>query len=287
MGTKATSRGLCCVSGRYRRTIGKFINGEGKVAPRKFLLGTDLRAAEIANLRLEQLWREVVEATGKDNTEQLRGWESRKDDGVEHLQGVSLVGGQPVFDRDRPLEWRKREEARPVERLSVEPVGNQFVLLSQRGQPMAEQRIANQWNKLLDRVTADHPKFRRLPFKFLRKTSGQLIRNVADGETMGVFLCHGQPVRTDDLADVYSNRDFRKVASALERVRQQLDPMFSAVADAFTQPRKKGGPNISRGRIHEIRKLQAEGHKAAEIIKVTGLARATVYRHLSAHTDPG
>ena len=51
--------GLCCVGGRYRRTIGSFVNARGKVAPRKFLLGTDRDHAERANLRLEQLWRDV------------------------------------------------------------------------------------------------------------------------------------------------------------------------------------------------------------------------------------
>ena len=52
-------RSLCCVDGRYRRTIGRFVNSRGVVAPKKFLLGTDRNHAELANLRLEQLWSDI------------------------------------------------------------------------------------------------------------------------------------------------------------------------------------------------------------------------------------
>ena len=63
------SQDLCCVNGRFRRTIGKFINAKGKLVPRKFLLGTDRQRAEVANLRLEQLWELVVQATRRENQE--------------------------------------------------------------------------------------------------------------------------------------------------------------------------------------------------------------------------
>ena len=52
-------RSLCCIAGRYRRTIGRWRNSTGRVTPKKFLLGTDSNAAEIANVRLEQLWRDI------------------------------------------------------------------------------------------------------------------------------------------------------------------------------------------------------------------------------------
>lgn len=46
-------------NGRYRRSIGKVLDSEGKSSPKRFLLGTDESAAELANRRLEKLWSEV------------------------------------------------------------------------------------------------------------------------------------------------------------------------------------------------------------------------------------
>jgi hypothetical protein len=47
--------------GRYRRSLGKIADGRGGVSKKKFLLGTDLAAAEVANRLLEQLWKCVVD----------------------------------------------------------------------------------------------------------------------------------------------------------------------------------------------------------------------------------
>ena len=46
--------------GRYHRTIGKVLDEKGQTVPKKFLLGTDMAAAEVANRLLEQLWTEVI-----------------------------------------------------------------------------------------------------------------------------------------------------------------------------------------------------------------------------------
>jgi len=85
MGAKSSTASLCSVNGRYRRTVGKFVNEKGKVAPKKFLLGIDRKKAEIANLRLEQLWRDVVEATKKENDRRRHEWEQWRRSGVEIL----------------------------------------------------------------------------------------------------------------------------------------------------------------------------------------------------------
>lgn len=45
--------------GRYHRMVGKGRNGRGELKSRRFLLGTDERAAELAVRRLEQLWSEI------------------------------------------------------------------------------------------------------------------------------------------------------------------------------------------------------------------------------------
>ena len=61
MARKTDLTKLCFVNGTYRRTIGKFVNSKGNVAPKKFLLGPDRRRAAAANLRLEQLWEVVLD----------------------------------------------------------------------------------------------------------------------------------------------------------------------------------------------------------------------------------
>ena len=72
-----------------------------------------------------------------------------------------------------------------------------------------------------------------LPFKHLRKTAAQLVRDASDGEVAGTFLSHGQPVASDELANVYSNRPFDKVATVLSKVHGKLGRGFKSVPDSF------------------------------------------------------
>ena len=44
---------------------------------------------------------------------------------------------------------------------------------------------------------------------------------------MGVFDCHGKPVQSDELNDLYSNRPFGKVFDAIKKVEQYLKPVFA------------------------------------------------------------
>lgn len=101
------------------------------------------------------------------------------------------------------------------------------LLLTGQGRPYTRQQIATAWAHLLNRVAKEEPSFRRLSFKHLRKTAGQMVRRHSDGEIAGVFLCHGQPVKSDELSDVYTNRPFDKAAEALAKVREDLQPMFN------------------------------------------------------------
>ena len=95
---------------------------------------------------------------------------------------------------------------------------------------------------------------------------------------MAIFHARGRAVATDDLADVYSNRPFRKVHEAIEEVRKDLEPMFNACTDPFPTEHSKGSPNISLGTIEKIRRLKNDGLKSIEIAKLCGVHRATVYR---------
>ena len=113
----------------------------------------------------------------------------------------------------------------------VKPNGTPWLLVTSKGKQLIEATkgnfrgayIPNRWNHLLGRVREDHPDFRRLSFNKLRKTAGNLmIREVAGGEVAGIFLAHGQAVKTDDLADVYTNRPFAKVWAAQNKVWDHL-----------------------------------------------------------------
>lgn len=163
--------------------------------------------------------------------------------------------------------------------------------LTERGLPFVGQteggnnstRLSKHWYRgLLDRVCKDYPDFKRLSPKCLRKTSGNMVRGIAGGEIMAVFHCRGQAVRTDHLADVYSNRPFGKVFQAIEEMQAKLEPMFEAVlGERFPRGAKKGGSNISLGTIERIQALHAAGRRVSEIVREVGVSETTVYRHIN------
>jgi len=63
-------------------------------------------------------------------------------------------------------------------------------------------RIPSAWAGLTKRIWKDQPAFPKLSFNKLRKKAKDMVRQTADGEISGVFICYGQPVKTDDLPDV-------------------------------------------------------------------------------------
>ena len=147
----------------------------------------------------------------------------------------------------------------------------------------------NLWRSLTTKIQKDekHKNFRCLSFGKLRKTAGNLIRMEADGEVAGVFLCHGTPVKSDDLLDVYTNRPFPKVFNAIDIVEQRLSQLWTSVEDPFPDRRKKGGGNIPLSKIHRIQKLRKQGYKVAYIAEKTGVSHQTVIRHSSKKKKDG
>ena len=133
-------------------------------------------------------------------------------------------------------------------------------------------------NGLLKRVCKDYPEFRRLSFGKLRKTASSLIRRFGDGETAGVFLCHGHPVRGDALLDVYANRDFASVFRAIKKVEQHLQPVFEAApSDLHAQP----DPNkTGRKKIKRLCELKEQGLSIREIAEEVGMSKSAVARHV-------
>lgn len=173
--------------------------------------------------------------------------------------------------------------------LSTEASESGVVLLTEDGSSYlkrtasgnANQRIPNLWRFLISRIQKDHADFPFLSFKHLRKTAASLVREFGDGEIAAVFLCHGQAVRSDDLADVYTNRPFGKVYATLRKIEEFLKPMFDETPeDPFPAKRKKGGPNITPAQKRKITQMGRAGFKRKKIAEEVGVTTQTVYRHL-------
>jgi hypothetical protein len=136
-------------------------------------------------------------------------------------------------------------------------------------------RIPNAWNRLIARIRKDHHDFPKFSFGKLRKTAGDLVRKFADGEVAGIFLAHGQAVRSDELADVYTNRPFDRVFLALDRIWEHLRGIFvGGFGDATPATAK-----ITIGTIRRIQILSEQGMKPSKIAEVCGVALTTVRRY--------
>lgn len=167
----------------------------------------------------------------------------------------------------------------------VGPNGTPWLLVTRKGKQLIEaskgnfrgQYIPNRWSRLLDRVRKDHPEFRRLSVNKLRKTAGTLIREVAGGEIAGIFLAHGRAVKTDDLAEVYTNRPFPQVWAAQDKVWEQLKDIF--VGDAVTEAK------ISVGTVRQIQAMHAGGATVDEIVTACGVSKTTVRNRLRGRTE--
>ena len=179
------------------------------------------------------------------------------------------------------IEWWLRQRAKikiadGVDTLLVTRTGQRFDTPTKSNHP--NQQIRNAWNQLVNKVYNDDNSFPKLSFKHLRKTAGTLIRHVADGEVAGIFLCHGKPVASDNLLDVYTERPFEKVFEAIDRVGAKLEEVWKSVSDPFPEEPKKGGPNISPTKIEQIRKMKAQGYKRSYIAEKLGVTTTTVWR---------
>ncbi len=169
-------------------------------------------------------------------------WDEVEGDSIKRIRRKSGVYAEFALwpETQKALDWWQR----------VRPAKGELVMLTDRGQPYTRQRISNTWGNLRRRIERDTglaPDW-WLPFKHLRKTAAQLVRQASDGEVAGVFLSHGQPVATDELADAYSNRPFEKVGAALGDVLGKLEKVFSTAPDAFTGERVGQGPKQRRQR---------------------------------------
>ena len=130
------------------------------------------------------------------------------------------------------------------------------------------------------RIQNDYPSFPSLSFGKLRKTAANLVRQVADGEVAGIFLCHGSPVKSDDLIGLYTDIPFPKVFNAQRRLEEVLQPVFQAAPeDLFSQPTQQ---YTSLKKIKRIFDLKSDGKSVRQIAEDVGLSKSAVFRHLKA-----
>lgn len=144
------------------------------------------------------------------------------------------------------------------------------------------QAIPNSWNALVERVRRleNLPTFRKLSFNKLRKTAINGIRKACGGEVAGIFAFHGQPVKSDALLDVYSNRDFERVFQAIERLREKLAPMFDAVAEPFqVAKRQHRKDNAYLAQRRDVLALRALNKTYRQIATELNISYRAVVRH--------
>jgi predicted DNA-binding protein (UPF0251 family) len=260
-----------------------------------FLLGLNcgFGQAEIATVLVKE-----VELFKRHSHETLLGFVSTKEDSfIRKIRPKTEVYGEWLLWAETvdALQWavRRRQVQEAVTRggnkgkdIRMNP--DSLLVLSEDGTPLVKQtakgnrasRIANLWNAdLTRRIRKSKTGFRSLSFNKIRKTAGNMIRDLSDGEVAGVFLCHGEPVRTDTLIDIYTNRPFAKVFKAIRLARERLQPVFEFHAE-WPEGRKKGGLNISLAKVEQIQRLHAAGVRVEEIAKQVGVHRMTVYRHI-------
>ena len=195
---------------------------------------------------------------------------------------TTIVGKYLLFPQIvQMLEWILARRLKQPNATSDHPL-----ILNRNGMPLDQRsdngnpsrQIPNAFDRLLNRIQDDDNQITKLPFKYVRKTAGDLIRRFSDGEVSGVFLLHGSPVSTDKLSDVYTNRPFGKVYEAIRQLEEYLQPVF---AEAGHDPTlEKPQAYTSRKSIDRIAELKQEGRSIREIANATGKSRTTVHRHL-------
>ena len=266
-----------------------------------FLLGLNcgFGQAEIATVLVKE-----VDLLKRHTHEMLLGFVStEKDSFIKKIRPKTEVYGEWLLWHEtvEALQWaiRRRQGQTVVTRgankgrdIPLSP--DSLLILSEDGTPLVKQtakgnrasRIANLWiADLTRRIRKSKTEFRSLSFNKVRKTAGNMIRDLSDGEVAGVFLCHGEPVRSDTLIDIYTNRPFAKVFRAIRLARERLQPVFEFHAE-WPDERKKGGLNISLAKVEQIQRLHAAGVRVEEIAQQVGVHRMTVYRHLKNCISP-
>ncbi len=191
----------------------------------------------------------------------------------KEVEGDYIKGLRPktkVYGEFKLWEMTKQALGEPKKKGHVFVTEGGFSLIAPTKGNNPSANIPRAWYRLLNRVEKHHPEFKRLGFHHLRKTAGNLIRRLSDGETMGVFLRHGKPVKSDPLAGTYSNPVFSRVFEAQDRLWELLKDIFTPLGEVEL-PRK-----ISPETIREIRRLKRQGIKTKKLSEMFGVSPTTI-----------
>ena len=189
------------------------------------------------------------------------------------MDGGFIKGPRPktkVYGEFKLWDMTRQALGTPKKKgLALTTEGGQSLIAPTKGNNTSK-KIPNAWNRLLDRVQKHHPEFKRLGFHHLRRTAGNEIRKLADGETMGVFLRHGKPVKSDSLAGLYSNPVFTRVFEAQDRLWEVWKDIFTPLEDVEL-PRK-----TSPEQIRQIRRLKKQGVQTKKLAEMFGVCTDTI-----------
>ena len=156
--------------------------------------------------------------------------------------------------------------------------------ITSAGKPIAEKnrrtgRIPNSWNSLIDRIQAHTKEFKRLSFKYLRKTGSSFVRELSTRELAKAYLSQGQPAGENDDVEAYANLPYQQLFDVLDDVYFLLKPVWAAVDDPFPAGRKLGGKvNVAPAQIKKIRRLRDSGVSVSQIAEELGFNKSTIYR---------
>jgi hypothetical protein len=200
-------------------------------------------------------------------------WEHVVDDRIERLRPKTKVYGQFAI---WPLTKQAMGERKAKGRVLLNSQGNPLHSLVKSKQ---SRQIRNAWIRLLKRVRKHRDKFKLMGFHGMRRTAIQFIRNESDGETAGVFACHGKPVPQDAQLGLYSNPVFARVFEAQEKVWAKLSNFMTDLGTDVI-PRK-----FSPDQIQEVRRLKRRGVKTKVIAAQFGMSESQV-RHYAKRNPP-
>jgi hypothetical protein len=249
-----------------------------------FLLGINcgFGMAEIASLLIGEVV--LFHAHDARHQEILHYPTTNADSFIKRIRRKNGVYGEFILfpQTVEAMQW-----ALDLRRKQPNPTAEAPLLLNDKAEPYdnptksgnRNQQIPNRFADIIRRVRTDHEDFRSLSFGKLRKTAGDLIRRFSDGEIFGVFMSHGQPVVSDDLADVYSNRPFGKVFAAIRKVQEFLTPMFDAAGPMPFKPQPQA--YTSRKVRDKMLELRDQGKTVREIAAAVKKDKSTVHRYLN------
>ena len=253
-----------------------------------FLLGINcgLKGAEQGTLLLDHIFLDRPHPNARYHLE-VSKFECRPEErfiiysrNKSKLYGEFLLWPQTIEVIKWAIQRRDRivkEKGLEYRHLLVTERGTLFRRLTGGGKNQS-QIFGNKWDALIKRVQKNEAGFPHFPFSTLRDTASDLVRQVADGEVSATFLMHGQPVKQDDLLDIYTKRPFGKVFEALRRLQDTLKPVFDAApASVVEQPMQQYTPMNKRERIVQLKK---EGKTVTQIMQEVGVSRMTVLRTL-------